>query len=241
MTSANTGSAIGSDSIAPPIVTSDGSSHSDARIHPSSASAAGMTLRQPRRKVASTSHHGSGCARSKRRTKKSHAIDRTKGIPVPASMSGQSVGMRVAEVRLSEGRVGVERSAASRIVRRAVRTRRDRDRRRERSHRESAPVRRDGDPRAGPSDRGRERAERSPARRRRRRSRSSRERRTSLHGASGRLRPRHRPHRSDRPPRRRLARRGTRARRSGSRPSALVRQRLPFVPAAPEAAPGASS
>ncbi len=113
MTSANTGSAIGSDSIAPPIVTSDGSSHCEMRIHPSSASAAGITLRHPRKNVARTSHHGSGCARSKRRTKKSQARERRNGIPVPAMTSGQSVGTRVAEVRAKAGRGGDARIAAS--------------------------------------------------------------------------------------------------------------------------------
>jgi len=72
-----------------------------------------MTLRHPRRNVASTSHIGSGCARSKRRTKKSHASERTRGTPVPARTSGQSMGTLVADARVRAGRGGVERSVAS--------------------------------------------------------------------------------------------------------------------------------
>src|SRR5262249_50076685 len=100
----------------PPKVAIDGSSHGVRALQALSNSPAGTIDRPPSANVATTSHMGSGRARSKRRTKKSHANESAKGRSAHAAARPQ-LGGGADERRRSGGSTGDRRRSLVRFAR----------------------------------------------------------------------------------------------------------------------------
>src|ERR1700689_2992949 len=98
------------------MVTIEASSHGEAAEHPASIRAAGTTDTQPRTNVATTSHTGSGRARSKRRTKQRHAKDSQKGETAHAVARPHRDGSAPADPRRSGGSTGDRSKSLERLA-----------------------------------------------------------------------------------------------------------------------------
>lgn len=116
-TTVNTTNASGSAKSCPPKLTTRGSSHGDSLTRRISARPAGNVESAPSANVTATSHTGSGCARSKRRMKTSHAIDRRIGTTKHAVARAVFGGSPTAPSRRRGGRRGVVRICFSSCAR----------------------------------------------------------------------------------------------------------------------------